>query len=91
MKDKNLVTFLNLRRNRITNDGAELLANFLIYHDTEIFKLDIQRNLITDKGALAILKAVEKTIRILDLKMYYGNCFDKQIDFDIKEEIKANM
>lgn len=90
LADRNMVQVLNLRRNKITNRGAQLVADFLVDHDEEVYSLNLSRNRITQAGAESLLAALRQVIRITELQVYYGNNLPRVIDFDIINEVKAN-
>jgi len=85
-----MINELNLRRNKITNKGAAVIADLIVNHDKQITKLDITRNKITDEGAKTILIALKKVVRIRDLQVQYGNCLAPQTAIDLYLEVRAN-
>ena len=58
LKDRNMLTHLNVRRNLITNVGATAIINWLKHHDKTITHLDVSRNRITRAGAEQFLEAL---------------------------------
>ena len=66
MKDKNLITKLNLKRNKVTNLGAKVIANWINDHDQTLVTIDLSRNKITRAGGEALLASLKKSTRILD-------------------------
>jgi hypothetical protein len=58
LKDRNLITKLSLKRNKITNIGAKILANWLQNHDQTLTHLDLSRNKITRAGGEALLNVL---------------------------------
>jgi hypothetical protein len=46
-----MIVNLNLRRNRITDLGAQVITDWIVNHDTTITHLDVSRNKITKIGA----------------------------------------
>jgi Ran GTPase-activating protein (RanGAP) involved in mRNA processing and transport len=73
MKDKEIITRLNLRRNKIRNRGVKALAEFITKHDSTLTEINLNRNLITQDGVQALLNAIHGTIRFSDIKIGYGN------------------
>ena len=66
LKDRNMITELNLRRNKITNLGIPALIDWIDKHDTALIALDISRNRISRDGASQFLTVLQKTARITD-------------------------
>ena len=50
LKNKNMVTRLNLRRNKISNEGATALADFIKNYDEVLTHIDVTRNRIGADG-----------------------------------------
>lgn len=46
-----MIVNLNLRRNKITNLGANVIINWIVNHDKTLTHLDVSRNRITKIGA----------------------------------------
>ena len=59
-----MVRRLNLRRNKISNDGAKKLAQFIKEDDNTLTHLDVERNRIGQDGGAALLDALSTTTRI---------------------------
>lgn len=53
-----VLKYLNLARNQIGSDGAELLGDAISSNDT-LLKIDLSWNSITNKGALDIAKGLK--------------------------------
>lgn len=51
LKDRNMITHLNLRRNKITNLGVQAIIEWIDQHDSALVSLDISRNRISRDGA----------------------------------------
>lgn len=66
LKDRNMIVNLNLRRNRITNQGALTIIDYILMHDNTLTHLDVSRNKITRAGAQAFLAAFKKLTRIIE-------------------------
>lgn len=66
LKDKNMITRLNLKRNKITNVGAKVIANWISDFDHTLTSIDLSRNKITRAGGEALLTVLKKTTRIID-------------------------
>lgn len=85
-----MVCKLNLRRNKIGNRGAQLLADFIRHGDGEIYSLNLERNRVTAAGGQALLEAMRETVRLLDLKVTYGNQLSRSLEFSMQAEERAN-
>ena len=59
-----MVSHLNLRKNKISNEGAEKLAVFIKEGDNTLTHLDVERNRIGQDGGGALLDALTTTTRI---------------------------
>jgi Ran GTPase-activating protein (RanGAP) involved in mRNA processing and transport len=66
LKDKNMITRLNLKRNKITNVGAKMIAIWLNDHDQSVTSIDLTRNKITRAGGEALLASLKRSTRIID-------------------------
>ncbi len=91
LKDRNMICRLNLRRNKIGNEGAKALANFIKNHDTTITHLDLTRNCIGTDGGQALLDALSTTTRIVEFEIKYGNPISSKMGRIFEREIKANL
>lgn len=58
LSNRNLIDYLKLRKNKIRNNGAKVLANFIRNADKKLKRLDLERNEIDDEGGEALLKAI---------------------------------
>jgi Leucine-rich repeat (LRR) protein len=61
-----MITRLNLKRNKITNIGAKVIANWINDHDQTLTTIDLSRNKITRAGGEALLASIKRLTRILD-------------------------
>jgi|LakMenEpi03Aug12_release.lakeMendotaPanAssembly.Ray.scaffolds.fasta_scaffold219146_1 hypothetical protein len=59
-----MVTRLNLRRNKIGNDGAKALADFIKNFDEALTHIDVTRNRIGADGGQCLLDSLSTTVRI---------------------------
>ena len=59
-----MISRLNLRRNKISNEGAKKLAQFIKEGDSTLTHLDVERNRIGQDGGAALLDALSTTTRI---------------------------
>jgi hypothetical protein len=91
LKDRNMISRLNLRRNKIGNEGAKSLANFIKNHDKTITHLDLTRNCIGTDGGQALLDALSTTTRIVEFEIKYGNPISSKMGRIFEREIKANL
>jgi Ran GTPase-activating protein (RanGAP) involved in mRNA processing and transport len=64
MNDRDMIKKINLRRNKIGDEGAKALARFLTSNDDTLIDINLDRNRITEVGIDEILDAVHTTIRI---------------------------
>lgn len=85
-----MIVNLNLRRNRITNEGAKMLIEWILMYDTALTHLDVSRNRITRAGAQSFLAALKKLTRIVDFQIEYGNPIPLDVSLGISQEIQAN-
>lgn len=85
-----MIVNLNLRRNRISNQGALTLIDWMLFHDKTVTHVDVSRNRITRAGASACLDAIKKLTRIVDFQITYGNPIPLDITLGINKEIVAN-
>lgn len=85
-----MVTRLNLKRNKITNIGAKVLANWLSHHDQTLSSIDLSRNKITRAGGEALLAMLKQTTRILEFEISYGNPIPLNVQLAIASEVIAN-
>ena len=53
-----MVNRLNLRKNKISNEGAKKLAKFIKEGDNTLTHLDLERNRVGQDGGSAILDAI---------------------------------
>ena len=90
LKDRHMITNLNLRRNKITNLGALSLIDWMLLHDNSLTSMDVSRNKITRAGAQAFLTALKKLIRITEFQITYGNPIPLEVNLAIQSEIMAN-
>ena len=86
-----MISKLNLRRNFISNQGAQSLGKFISENDETLTHLDITRNRIGQDGGKAILDALNATTRIVDCQFKYGNPISSKMGRIIEREIKANI
>jgi len=61
-----MIVNLNLRRNKITNIGAEIIIDWILNYDNTITHIDVSRNRISKAGADSFLKALKSLTRIID-------------------------
>jgi Ran GTPase-activating protein (RanGAP) involved in mRNA processing and transport len=73
MRNKEQIRTLNLRKNKIGNEGAKLLAHFITHEDSTLLEVDLNRNRIEEDGAQELVDAIHKTIRIEKFHIGYGN------------------
>jgi Ran GTPase-activating protein (RanGAP) involved in mRNA processing and transport len=64
LMNKELIRSINLRKNRIGNEGAFRIAKFMVDEDCTLVDIDLNRNRIDPEGAVALVDAVHGTIRI---------------------------
>lgn len=86
-----MIKRLNLRKNKISNDGAIALADFIKNFDHTITHLDITRNRIGADGGQALLEALSTTTRIVEFEIKYGNPISSKMGRIFEREIKANL
>jgi Ran GTPase-activating protein (RanGAP) involved in mRNA processing and transport len=87
---KELISCLNLRKNRIGNLGANRIAKFLTEQDSTLVDIDLNRNRIDADGATELVDAVHGTIRIENFAISYGNQIGSALAMAFEQEIKAN-
>ena len=68
-----LIEQLTLRRNKIKDEGAIALSEFIETNPQCFTYLEISRNFITEVGAKAMLNALKKNTRLTTLLFEYGN------------------
>lgn len=68
-----MIVNLNLRRNKITNIGAETIIDWILNYDNTITHIDVSRNRISKAGADCFLTALKSLTRIIDFQIAYGN------------------
>ena len=85
-----MVSHLNVRRNKISNEGAKRLATFINDEDNTLTHLDIERNRVGQDGGSSLLEALSTTTRIVECKIVYGNPISSKMGRDFEREIKAN-
>ena len=90
LSGKNLVKQLNLRRNKIGDDGAIAIANYVRKSDRTLVSIELERNEIGDRGGEALLKAMQANMRMECCKMAYGNPMRQKLCRQIEREINAN-
>jgi hypothetical protein len=73
MAGREMIRKINLRRNKIGDEGAKALARFITSTDDTLVDINLNRNRITQVGIDAILDAVHTTIRIEKCACSYGN------------------
>jgi hypothetical protein len=73
MSSREMIKKINLRRNKIGDEGAKSLARFITSTDDTLVDINLNRNRITQIGVDAILDAVHTTIRIEKCSVSYGN------------------
>ncbi|KRX01579.1 hypothetical protein PPERSA_01482 [Pseudocohnilembus persalinus] len=71
------ITHLDLRNNRINQNGAHIIAN-IIRHNNTLSSLDLRWNEISNIGAQAILAALENNYSLVSLELA-GNSVQEQI------------
>ena len=91
LKNRQMICRLNLRRNKIGNDGAKALARFLKDYDLSITHIDVTRNRIGADGGQALLDALYTTTRIVECEIKYGNPISSKMGRIFEREIKANL
>jgi Leucine-rich repeat (LRR) protein len=64
LKDQNMITKLNLRKNNITNTGAKVISDWISEHDNALTSIDLSRNKITRAGGEELLTVLKKIMRI---------------------------
>jgi Ran GTPase-activating protein (RanGAP) involved in mRNA processing and transport len=79
LANKNLIQYLNLRRNKIGNKGAIAIADWIRKADKNLKKLELERNLIDDEGGEALLRAMQTNWRMQVCKLAYGNVLKQRI------------
>ena len=60
-------------------------------HDHTLTHFDVTRNRIGQDGGQSILDALEKTTRIVDCQIKYGNPISNKMGRILEREIKANI
>jgi hypothetical protein len=90
MKNKEMVTKINLRKNKITNKGAIMFANFLTHHDNSVVEFDLNRNKISRAGTEALIDALHGSIRITNAKLCFGNKVPLEVENSVNQELKSN-
>jgi Ran GTPase-activating protein (RanGAP) involved in mRNA processing and transport len=86
-----MITILNLRRNKISNEGAKALADLIKNFDNSITHLDVTRNRIGADGGQQLLDALSTTTRIVEFEIKYGNPISSKMGRIFEREIKANL
>ena len=90
LSQKNMIIRLNVRRNKISNEGAKRVAKFIKEEDNALTHLDIERNRVGTDGGTALLDALSTTTRFVNCNIVYGNPISSQIGQVFEREIKAN-
>ena len=90
MKNKEMIRKINVRRNKISDKGAIMLADFLMHHDTTLCEFDLTRNKIGRAGAEALVDAVHGSIRVTDVQIGFGNRIPVEIVHAFELEMRAN-
>lgn len=90
LSSKQMVVRLNLRRNRIGNDGAKMLGKFISEGDEALTHIDLTRNRIGEDGGQALLNSLYQTTRVTECKILYGNNISNKMGRIFDREIKAN-
>jgi hypothetical protein len=85
-----MVRELNLRRNKISNKGAERLAKFIIDEDNTMCSINLNRNRIQVQGADKLLDAVHSSIRINNIEIGFGNLIPQAMCVSFEQELQAN-
>ena len=85
-----MIIRLNVRRNKISNEGAKRVAKFIKEEDNALTHLDIERNRVGTDGGTALLDALSTTTRFVKCNIVYGNPISGQIGQVFEREIKAN-
>ena len=73
LQNKDMILRLNVRRNKISNEGAKRLARFIKEEDNALTHLDIERNRVGTDGGTALLEALSTTTRFINCNIVYGN------------------
>ena len=73
LQNKDMILRLNVRRNKISNEGAKRLARFIREEDSALTHLDIERNRVGTDGGTALLEALSTTTRFINCNIVYGN------------------
>ncbi|WP_425364659.1 hypothetical protein [Candidatus Tisiphia endosymbiont of Mystacides longicornis] len=86
-KYNNTVTEIDLDGNRITNEGAGLIAHFL-EENSSVTYIDLSNNKIGDEGARLILKAIRKNNTLTKINLHNNKTLStNKIDYSIQESI----
>ena len=79
LSHKNMIIRLNVRRNKISNEGAKRVAKFIKDEDNALTHLDIERNRVGTDGGTALLDALSTTTRFVNCNIVYGNPISNEI------------
>ena len=90
LQHKDMIIRLNVRRNKISNEGAKRLAKLIKEEDNALTHLDIERNRVGSDGGAALLDALSTTTRIVSCNIVYGNPISNKMGRVFEREIKAN-
>ena len=78
---------LTMQSNKIDNDGAKAIANFLLSNSTVTF-IDLSYNYIKQEGAYHLMKVIEQNKTLISMNLY-GNDFLSEIPH-LNESLKKN-
>ena len=91
MKNTDMITSLNMRKNKIRNIGAHAFADFITEHDQTLIEVDLNRNRIEEDGAQSLIDAIHKTIRIEKFEMGFGNLISPYLVNAFDQELLSNQ
>ena len=91
MRNKEQIITLNLRKNKIGNEGAILLADFITNQDSTLLEVDLDRNRIEEDGAQELVDSIHKTIRIEKFQIGFGNLISSYLINAFDQELLSNQ
>lgn len=83
------LTRLDLGYNKIDDQGAKILADYLVKNKT-LTRFSLERSLITDTGVKYLLKSLEKNINLVKFNLNYNRKLNIELIKKIKFFLKRN-
>lgn len=69
LKENTTLTDLTLQRNEIGDKGIKVVAKILLDHNISLSRLDLQENAITDEGADALCRSLERNTTLAEINL----------------------